>query len=64
MVKIRMHVAPEVLKRWRATVAAYRLAAGQELEEWEVFALVLRRFRRATSNSRQRPRAREPPASG
>jgi hypothetical protein len=59
MCRIRMRLEPEVRKVWEETVAECREHAQRDLDEWEVFALVLHDYWKTWDTQEMRRQRRE-----
>lgn len=59
---LRMRVEPGIRRQYTETIASLRSMSGQPLEEWEAFALVLKRFWDVWDNLQTRAQRRRHPA--
>jgi hypothetical protein len=59
---LRMRVEPGVRRQWDATISSLRAMSEEPIEEWEAFALVLRRFWAVWDNRQTRAQRRRHPS--
>jgi hypothetical protein len=61
MTTIRMRVTPELRRLWDESIASLRSQAATRMEDWELFALILRRFWRTWDSVELRRQRRRNP---